>query len=75
MKTKTIEIVKDNQNPESDKILAKAILELSEGVNRLLAGPLRFETIVLLLKEKSGVPLYQVREVLAALPRLKEFLK
>lgn len=51
MSKKELEIIKDGENPESDTVIAKAIIEISSAIKRLLAGPITKDALVILIRE------------------------
>lgn len=58
------------------EILAQAIVDLSAAGRALLNSRLKKRTLMLLLKDASGVSLHQIEKILDALPQLeKEYLK
>ena len=54
------------------KEMAETIVEISNGVNKLLNGGLKFETIVLLIHDATKLPRGDIKQVLRTLPQLKE---
>ena len=74
MSKQPIKIKKDEENPESVELLAKSIIQVSEASENLLNGPLKKDTIVLLLHSMIGannINKTQIKLVLENLPRLK----
>jgi hypothetical protein len=55
--------------------MAEAILKVAELGDVIDNSPLKRTTIELLIARKSGLYMNQVREVLDALPNLKDYLK
>jgi len=71
---KQIKIVKDEQNPESTELLAKSIIQVSDGFQKVLSSPLKQRAIEVLLQDVIGqgkISKKQIRLVLENLPRLK----
>lgn len=69
------EIVKDATNPQPDQIIAKSIIDLAAGMDKLLKGPLKRDAIVLLLQHKCGLGRNDIKKVLDAIPLLKDFVR
>lgn len=58
------------------KVLASSIRDIAEGMRKLLNGPLKEETIVLLIHEHTKAPRPIIRMVLNSIPQLsKKYLK
>ena len=71
-----IKIKKDEENPESVELLAKSIIQVAEGFEKIANGPLSTTAIVVLLRHcigESKISKAQVRLVIEALPRLKSW--
>lgn len=69
-----IKIKKDEENPESVELLAKSIIQVAEGFEKVLNSPLNEDALVLLLQNIIGITKInksQIKLVLKALPRLK----
>ena len=69
-----IKIKKDEENPESVELLAKSIVQVAEGFEKVLASPLKERTLILLLHDCVGtskISKSQIKLVLEALPRLR----
>jgi hypothetical protein len=78
MKTKEQKVIvkKDTENPEPIEVIAKAILDLSKGMEKLNNTPIRRRVILLLLNDATGLPMGTIDKVLTALPYLKrDYLK
>jgi len=77
MKTKnTIETEEQKKARENIEIIAKNISDLSKSVQIVLGGKLKRKAIVLLLAHSSGLPQYQVDNMLTALENLeKDWIK
>lgn len=68
-----IKIKKDEENPESVELLAKSIIQVSEGFKKFSNSQLNEKALILLLQDGIGVSKItksQVKLVLDALPRL-----
>ena len=66
-------VIKKNEDaPEPDVIIAKAIIDLSDAAHRMDRGPLKRRTIVLLLRDMTGVAMADIEKILSALPRLRD---
>ena len=71
---KNIKIKKDKENPESVELLAKSILQVAEGFQKVLNSPLKERGLIVLLHDGIGtakINKAQIKLVLEALPRLK----
>jgi hypothetical protein len=71
---KNIKIVKDPENPESVELLAKSIIQVSAGFEKLLKSGLTMKALVVLLQAGIGpdkISRGQIELVLESLPRLK----
>lgn len=55
--------------------IAEAIIKLANLGEQLDNSKLHRNAIHLLLKSKTGLPVYAIKQVLDALPRLKDFIK
>lgn len=77
IKNKKIIVVKDESNPEPDKIIAAAILEISESMKHINKGPLKRKAIILLIRAMApAVTLVQITKVLDCMDSLaSEYLK
>lgn len=58
--------VKRTEEDPPDEILAKHITEIAKATRKLMGGPLKERTIVLLISKASGVSQRDVKKVLAA---------
>lgn len=70
----TIKIKKNEEQPESVELLAKSIVQVAEGFEKVLNSPLTSRALVVLLQDGIGqtkISKSQIRLVLEALPRLK----
>jgi len=69
-----IKIKKNEEQPESAELLAKSIIQVAEGFQKVLNTPLSRRALVILLQDGIGaanITKVQIRLVLEALPRLK----
>lgn len=69
-----IKIKKDEEAPESVELLAKSIIQVSEGFEKLLKSSLNERAYLVLLQDYIGqgkINKKQIALVLKALPRLK----
>ena len=69
-----IKIKKDEENPEPIELLAKSIIQVSDGFEKILSGSLNKKAIVVLLQHGIGtgnITQQQIMLVLDNLPRLK----
>lgn len=74
MKKQNIKIKKDEQNPESVELLAKSIIQVSDGFEKFLNSELNEKALILLLHGIIGtanISKSQIKLVLDSLPRLK----
>lgn len=63
---------KASQEPIGAELIAKAIIDISAGMKKVLAAGLKYEAIVTLVAASSGVPKSQVRLVINNLDQMKE---
>lgn len=72
---KNIRIKKDEEKPESVELLAKSIIQVSEGFAKILNSSLSQRALIVLLHDAIGAKISkgQIRLVLEALPRLKSW--
>ena len=71
---KNIRIKKDELNPESVELLAKSVIQVAEGFQKVLDSSLSQRALIVLLQHGIGqgkITKAQIRLVLEALPRLK----
>ena len=71
---KNIKIKKDEEQPESVELLAKSVIQVAEGFQKVLNSPLRERGLIVLLHDGIGatkITKAQIKLVLEALPRLK----
>jgi len=69
-----IKIKKNEEHPEPIELLAKSIIQVAAGFEKLNKTPLKQRTIIVLLQDGIGVSNIskgQIKLVLEALPRLK----
>lgn len=72
-KNQTITVKVDEENPEPLELLAKSIIEISDSFTKILAGPLQRRTIILLIKDYTGLAQWQIEKILDAAPKLKTY--
>jgi len=71
---KNIRIKKSDDNPESAELLAKSVIQVAEGFEKILKSPLKQRALIVLLQDgigQSRISKGQIKLVLEALPRLK----
>jgi len=74
MSKRNIKIVKDELQPESVELLAKSIVQVADGFQRLLDSSLNQRALIVLLHDgigQSHITKAQIKLVLDNLPRLK----
>jgi hypothetical protein len=71
MAKRSVVVEQDKQEPVETKVLAKAIVRMSDDLHKLLASGLNRKAIVILTSASSGQPQYRVEAVLNALADLK----
>jgi hypothetical protein len=74
--SKRIKIKKDENEPESIELLAKSVIQVAEGFEKLKNTSLTQRAIVVLLQDGIGVSSIskkQIKLVLDALPQLKRW--
>ena len=69
-------------NEEQIKDINEEFADMAEAIAKIAAlgevidnSPLKKSTITLLLSKKTGLPVYQVKQVLDAIPALQSYLK
>lgn len=72
-KTQTITVKVNEQNPEPLELIAKSIIEISDAFKKIETGPLKRKTIVLLLRDVTGLPQRDINAILDAAPKLKDY--
>lgn len=68
--TKNAEVTKAIETPP--ETIARVLLDVEAGIKRLDSGPLKRQTVVLLLAHASGVSQTNVRLVMDAMGALKQ---
>ncbi len=69
-------IKRNETQPEAGGVLARAILDVADAGAKLLAGPLKDSTIILLLHEMTGVAKRDIKKILDAAPQIaRTYLK
>lgn len=66
-----VRIKKDEKNPEADEVIARSIIEISDGMKKILSGSLKLRTIVILIAHETKLPQREVQRVLEAAADLK----
>jgi hypothetical protein len=72
--TRSIRIKKNEENPEGADLLAKSVIQVADGFQKVLGTPLTERGIVALLHDGIGhskITRKQIQLVIEALPRLK----
>lgn len=67
-------VKRDEQNPEPIEIIARSIVQVDDAMKKIMAGPLKLDTIVLLLQDSIGprnITQKQIRLVLHHAAALK----
>jgi len=72
-KAQQITIKTNEQNPEPLELIAKSIIELAEAFKKIESSPLKRHTIILLLKDQTGLPQRDIIKILDAAPKLAEY--
>ena len=70
-KPRRLVVQKDPEVPESDTVLAKAIIKLSSEVGKILASGLNRRAVVVLLHDITGVGKPDIRKILEGMEQLK----
>lgn len=72
MRTKGDVIVKLNETtPESTEVIADAIIRVSRAAAAIQASGLNRRALIVLLKDQTSVPQYEITKILDALPELE----
>lgn len=71
-KKQVVTIKSDEKNPEPLEIIAKSIIEVSRGFQRMNESRLKRRVIVLLLHDMTGTPINHINTILDAAPKLEE---
>ena len=69
-----IKMKKNEEEPESQELLAASVIKVAEGFEKMLKSPLKNRALEVLLHDAIGagkISRTQIRLVLEALPRLK----
>lgn len=69
-KTITVKVEKNDNMPI--EVLATAIRDVANAYKQIEQGPLRRETLVLLLNDMTNVPRLHIRKILDAAPLLQQ---
>lgn len=67
-----IAVVLDQTTPEPTEIIAASIIKISEGFAKLQSGGLNRRALIVLIKDYTNVPNYQIEKILNCLPALKD---
>lgn len=71
VKSASLVVEQNPEQPVEKKVLAQAIVDISKAFVQLSKSGLNRKAIVVLVKNSSGAPQYQVENVLNALENLK----
>lgn len=71
MKTREVLVKQDTDKPVPDEVLAESIKAISDGMKKIRAGRLNDRALVVLLKDASGVPIYEIKKVLDGMESLE----
>jgi len=71
MKTKTITVKTNEENPEPTEIIAQAIIDIAAGMKKINEGRLGRHALIVLIKDRSGVSQTNIKLVLDAITDLK----
>lgn len=66
-----VAVVQDPEEVVSKEVLAKAICDLSDGVNKLLLNGLNEKAVVVLLRDSTGCSKGTIKRVLQAMAQLR----
>lgn len=69
--TKTITVKVNEENPEPVELIAKSIIELSDGYRKIMSGHLKRHALVVLLKDATGISQRDIIKILEAVSDLK----
>ncbi len=72
MKNKAVVVKQDEQQPIAAEVIAQSIVKISDATKALLSAGLRYETIVALVHDRSGVAKSTIRIVINNLESLRE---
>jgi len=65
-------IIKQNpEKPEPVEVLAESIKTISDGMKKIRAGRLNDRALTVLLKDATGVPLYEIKRILDGIEGLE----
>lgn len=68
----TLTVKRNEHEPESMELVAQSIIDLDAAFKRLLTGPLKAETIVLLLHDMTKLSRTDIRKVLEAAGKIRQ---
>lgn len=65
--------VKKSDPPESKEILAEAIISIGDAVNKLKSSGINEKAVIVLIRDKTGLPKGTIKTVLDSLPQLQRW--
>ena len=68
-----VTVKKDEKNPEPVEVIAKSIIEISRGFQKMKDSRLNQRAIILLIKDLSGVQMGEIEKVLNAAASLEKW--
>jgi hypothetical protein len=75
LKSKTIKIKTNEENPEPLEIIAEAIIKCADAFDKIRDSKISERAIIVLIKDLTGLPVAQIRAVLIAGANLRAFIK
>lgn len=73
LKTKTITVKTNEVNPEPLELVAKSIIQIAETFEKIKSSPLRQHTVIIILKDMTGLSQRDIKAVLEAAADLKRY--
>lgn len=73
LKTKTITVKTNEANPEPLELVAKSIIQIAEAFEKIKSSPLKQHTVIIILKDMTGLPQRDIKAVLEAAADLKRY--
>ncbi len=73
LKTKTITVKTNEVNPEPLELVAKSIIQIAETFEKMKSSPLRQHTVIIILKDMTGLSQRDIKAVLEAAADLKRY--
>lgn len=71
-----IKVQQNVENPEPVEVIARAVIDVAEAFKKISAGRLKRHTIVVLIKDQTGLSQRDINQVLDACENLaKEYTK